>query len=207
MEPKLGVMSAVPPSSRPPLRRHPAFVPLVTLWLAALAGGTLAVLPAGQALAAATGLGLAIPAPLASDGAVSIGAAIIGGLIGLALASIIAGKRRARRPNADRPQAVAPLELDLLFTGAEPEIALESREIPQEACAKDIHGQAVRLLRAQAPGDLAMPQLIERLAVAMADYEQREAARPHTYTDRAPAAVFAAQLRMLFNGLPSNNRG
>ncbi|QIG54088.1 hypothetical protein G6N82_07925 [Altererythrobacter sp. BO-6] len=200
-------MSAVSPSSRPPLSRHRAFVPLVTLWLATLVGGTLAVLPAGQALAAATGLGLTLPAGLASDAAVSIGAAIIGGLIGLALASIIAGKRPRRPRNANRPHTVAPLELNVLFTGAEPENALESRNIPHEAEVKDTHGQAVRMLRAHAPGDLAMPQLIERLAVAMADYEQREAARPHTYTDRAPPAVFAAQLRMLFNGLPSNNRG
>lgn len=200
-------MSAAAPSSRPPLSRHRAFVPLVTLWLAALAGGTLAVLPSGQPLALVGVLGLQLPNAIASDLAIAFAAAVLAGGIGFAIAQGIIGRTRRKPRTAGRPKPMAPLKLEVLFEGTEPEIALESREIPQEACAKDNHGQAVRLLRAHAPGDLAMPQLIERLAVAMADYEQREASGPHTYTDRAPAAVFAAQLRMLFNGLPSNNRG
>ena len=83
---------------RPPLSRHRAFVPLLSLWLAALLGGAIAVLPPGMAvrLAESAGLGLppGFPGNLPFAGLLALGGALVGGGAAWALARAQAARAR-----------------------------------------------------------------------------------------------------------------
>lgn len=75
-------------AQRRPISSHPAFVPLIALWFAALLGLTLAVLPAPvvERGLAAVGLSGLVPLTLAGRIAASAAAATIGAFGGYALA-------------------------------------------------------------------------------------------------------------------------
>ena len=94
-------------AQRRPITSHPAFVPLVALWFAALLGLGVAVLPAVLLVKIVTGAGLTTLLPpttagrLASSGA----AALAGALLGWVLALILARRgMRDPRPIYDEPE-------------------------------------------------------------------------------------------------------
>lgn len=171
---------------KPPLSRHPAFVPIVALWLAALAGGSVAALPAGLTMHLVSRIGLALPPMLASDGTIAIGTALIGGALGLAAARAIASiqSRRARSEDfagvaeASTAQAghsepeIAPLELDeeLMEDAMDGDVSAAEPEAMPAPPSR--HGKAVQLLRSRPTSELALPQLVERFAVALDDHLQ-----------------------------------
>ena len=72
-----------------PLSRHPAFVPLIAVWLAALVGGCIAVLPTGMFSAGLAQVPFAIPAFAASQFAVAGLLAVIGAGLGFGTARAI----------------------------------------------------------------------------------------------------------------------
>lgn len=87
-------------AQRRPITSHPAFVPLIALWLAALLGLTVAVLP-GQAVEralAAAGLTALVPLTPAGRIAACAIAAAIGALAGYALARPFARSNGDPRP-------------------------------------------------------------------------------------------------------------
>lgn len=59
------------------------------------------------------------------------------------------------------------------------------------------HGKAVHLLRERETRDLAMPQLIERFAVALEDYKSARTHAAHSYSRPAPPRHLTAQLDAL----------
>lgn len=59
------------------------------------------------------------------------------------------------------------------------------------------HGKAVNLLRRQATDALAMPQLIERFAVALDDHRSEIEDAAHSYSPPAPPADITERLRAL----------
>lgn len=79
-------------AQRRPIASHPAFAPVVALWFAALFGLGVAVLPDALVERALAALGLNALIPLSAAGrlAASGGAALAGGLIGLALGRLLA---------------------------------------------------------------------------------------------------------------------
>lgn len=70
------------------LSSHPAFAPIVGLWFAALLGGGLMVMPYAihETLAARTGLDTLVPAGMATRAAIAGAGALVGLLLGLAIA-------------------------------------------------------------------------------------------------------------------------
>ncbi|MBT8432476.1 MAG: hypothetical protein KJP27_08300, partial [Altererythrobacter sp.] len=74
---------------KPPLSRHPAFMPLIAVWLAALLGGSIAVLPTGVIGAGMAQAPFAVPAFAANPIAMAGLAALLGAGLGWALARAI----------------------------------------------------------------------------------------------------------------------
>ena len=74
-------------AQRRPITSHPAFAPLIALWVAAVLGLTVAVLPAAvlERWLAAAGLGELAPLTTALRAAVGVTAALVGGLLGYAI--------------------------------------------------------------------------------------------------------------------------
>lgn len=105
---------------RRPITSHPAFAPLIALWLAALLGLIVAVLPAAVLEGVLVGLGFGALTPLALALRLVLGAlaASVGGLIGYALA------RRHSSRAGDDPRPV--------YAEAEP----EPQELMGEAPAR-----------------------------------------------------------------------
>lgn len=90
-------------AQRRPITTHPAFVPAVALWFAALFGLVVAVLPT-RFLA---GLGLAWLAEGAGRIVLGLAAAIIGAVIGGAIARAIVGRGQADpRPVYEEPEPI-----------------------------------------------------------------------------------------------------
>jgi hypothetical protein len=103
-------------AQRRPITSHPAFAPLLALWFAALLGLVVTVLPApllerGLGVAGAGAL-----VPLTSGGRLTAaaGAALVGALLGLALALPLArrGRRDPRPIYAELEQPIEPLGAD-----------------------------------------------------------------------------------------------
>lgn len=94
-------------AQRRPITSHPAFAPFLALWFAALFGLTMAVLP-GRLLESAlamAGLDALVPLTVAGRGIACAGAALIGALLGLALALPLARRgRRDPRPVYSEPE-------------------------------------------------------------------------------------------------------
>ena len=96
-------------AQRRPITSHPAFAPFVALWFAALLGLIVAVLPAALLERALAVTGIGALAPLTATGRVlaSIGAAVLGGLGGLALGTALARRNgRDPRPIYDEVEAL-----------------------------------------------------------------------------------------------------
>lgn len=240
---------------QPPLSRHQAFAPLVSIWLAALLGGSLAVLPSGHAAQGLASAGLVLPPLLASDVILAIIAALAGAAAGFVAARALAALQHRSTSRTKAPitellaplqseagasevtpiltedpvraeegvlpeilqeAEVVPLELKVLFPkqaprAAEPaaeEIILEAAPMTEheaepevepiaEAMDQPRHGKAVQLLRSHETAELAMPQLIERLAVALDDHRASSDYGAHTYTGGRPPAELADRLRRL----------
>ena len=291
-------------SVRVPLSRHPAYVPLVSVWLAALLGGCVMVLPAGLPAAFA---GTSLLAPLAASQlalaalATAVGA-IFGWLFARAISLLQAHKLApvaahqvlakvdeipdeaiatiavepavteedprsdeiAAEPheletsavtqpdatnepavNADgecdtplimvsstvfddavygaedgdavlgallgslqqskEPRAQAPAVLDAIEgceadSASEPPAAPEPEAAPAPAPLVEAparHGKAVQLLRGNQTADLAMPQLIERFAVALDDRFHAASLGANTYLPHDRPAGMAEELRRL----------
>lgn len=87
---------------RRPITSHPSFAPLIAVWLAALLGLTVAVLPETSLARAltATGLGGLLPPTPAIRVALAVAAAIVGALVGQVLA------RRIARRWGDDPRPI-----------------------------------------------------------------------------------------------------
>lgn len=188
-----------------PLSRHPAFVPLVTLWFAALLGGSVAVMPAGRATGLMHGFGLTLPpSAINSEVMIAVAAMLIGGLVGFAAARIAASLQSFKpAETAMLSEAPAVRARSLAGAGSESprlsdaEAAPPEPEVPPFAEPPTRHGKAVRLLRSHDTADLAMPQLIERFAVALDDHRRRGEGAAHTYTGLRPSADLATRLRKL----------
>lgn len=144
-------MTATAPLRRLPLSRHPGFAPLIALWLAALVGGCMVVLSEQFALP---------PLTIASCTA-------WGGLVGWTAARLVAvAQRRSARPCQARPAAY----VERLLVGIDASADRLSAASANPPALDQRHGKAVRLLRQHAPGELAMPLLVERFAVALTDH-------------------------------------
>jgi hypothetical protein len=282
-----------------PLSRHPAFMPLIAVWLAALLGGSVAVLPAGMINAGLAQAPLAVPAFAASQIAIAGFATIFGAGLGWAAARAVYAVQH--RPDKSAPAIehavsdteeaeaveappVEPLRIVELEKCAqpvvEPEIVeaevieaevFEDHVTVQEQVADDIapvpqpyddapfyadvglsellgaprvedaeqnetaivsgmatgqmpvmepeqetkpettpppvstqpqaklpqHGKAVNLLRAHDTRKLAMPQLIERFAVALDDQRRLAENAAHSYSPPLPPASLTQRLRAL----------
>lgn len=103
-------------AQRRPITDHPAFAPLVALWFAALFGLGIAVLPAALIERALAGIGggVLVPLTFASRIGLSIGAALPGALVGLAIARRLADRYRADpRPLFEEAEPV-PGEADIV---------------------------------------------------------------------------------------------
>lgn len=148
-------MTASAPLRRLPLSRHPGFAPLVALWLAALVGGCTAVL-SGQ---------LALPHLAIASGTAW------GGLAGWIAARLVAiAQRRRAKPRHAKPRHAKPADyVARLLVGIDTGRDGPSAQPVDAPEPEPRHGKAVLLLRQQAPGDLAMPRLVERFAVALTD--------------------------------------
>lgn len=84
-------------AQRRPITSHPAFVPLLALWFAALFGLAVAVLPAAVLARGFAGIGIDVATPLTMAARLAgIGVAALAGL-GLGLAIAIPTARRGRR--------------------------------------------------------------------------------------------------------------
>lgn len=159
------------PAKRLPLSCHPAFVPLVSLWLAALLGGSVAVLPAAQLAALAEG---------ADKLALAGIAALVGGALGWIAARLATAIQQGL--GRQRPAQPAAFVTRLLEEANAAELAQAALQ-PADEAENDAetgprHGKAVRLLRTSAPSELAMPQLVERFAVALEDRRLAEGKQP-----------------------------
>lgn len=127
-------------ASRPPLSGHRAFVPLVGTWLAALLGGSVAVLPEGQAAMAARRAGLDLPQLLAGDMALAMAAALAGLALGVAAARALAARQAPDRHRlaAHEPRvAPPPLPGSAEEWDAGP-AAAEGRESPRDAAPETV---------------------------------------------------------------------
>lgn len=215
-------------ASRAPISRHPAFVPLCAVWLAALLSGCIAVLPDG--LIASSMAQFAIPTIAKSQAVLAPVAGVAGGLVGWAGAKVIASAQTDRQaelegydPHVIEEEAAVALADheddrysiadDLPLVEAEPETEAPSPNelIPDDTSvpadpivevmeAKEQtpqHGKAVNLLRTQATDALAMPQLIERFAVALDDHRSAVEDAVHSYSPPTPPAEMGDRLRAL----------
>ncbi len=282
-----------------PLSRHPAFMPLIAAWLAALMGGSMAVLPAGIISAGLAQAPFAVPALAASQIAIAGLAAVLG--VGMDWATARAVYAVQHRPEksasaiehavSDTEEAevvearpVEPLPIFELEECAQPVVeqevveaevieaeVLEDHVTVQEQVADDIapvpqpyddapiyadidlsqllgaprvedaeqnetaivsgmatgqipvrepeqetkpettpppvstqpqaklpqHGKAVNLLRAHDTQKLAMPQLIERFAVALDDQRRLAKNAAHSYSPPVPPASLTQRLQAL----------
>ncbi|RYY33488.1 MAG: hypothetical protein EOP59_17570, partial [Sphingomonadales bacterium] len=101
-------------AQRRPITTHPAFVPLVALWFAALFGLGIAVLPAVLVERALGAIGLDAMAASASGRMVASGvAALAGGLLGLVVAMAMARRGRGD-PRPIYAEQDAPLDHPLV---------------------------------------------------------------------------------------------
>lgn len=282
-----------------PLSRHPAFMPLIAVWLAALLGGSMAVLPAGMINAGLAQAPFALPAFAASQIAIAGFATIFGAGLGWAAArAVYAVQHRPDKSASAIEHAVSdteeaeaveappvePLRIVELEECAQPEVepeiveaevieaeVFEDHVTVQEQVADDIapvpqpyedapfyadvglsellgaprvedaeqnetvivsgmatgqmpvmepeqetkpettpppvstqpqaklpqHGKAVNLLRAHDTQKLAMPQLIERFAVALDDQRRLAENAAHSYSPPVPPASLTQRLRAL----------
>lgn len=282
-----------------PLSRHPAFMPLIAAWLAALLGGSMAVLPAGMINAGLAQAPFALPAFAASQIAMAGLAAILGAGLGWAAARAVYAVQHRPDKSASaiehavsdteeaevvEAQPVEPLRIFELEECALPVVEQEVVEAEvieaevfedhvtvQEQVADDIapvpqpyddapfyadidlsqllgaprvedaeqnetavlsgmatgqipvrepeqetkpeatpppvstqpqakfqqHGKAVNLLRAHDTRKLAMPQLIERFAVALDDQRRLAENAAHSYSPPVPPASLTQRLRAL----------
>jgi hypothetical protein len=96
-------------AQRRPITTHPAFAPLVASWFAALLGLGTAVLPPAMLARAldAPGLSSLALSPLGARIAISALAALMGALIGLAIARVLARRGRDPRPVYAEPDEAA----------------------------------------------------------------------------------------------------
>lgn len=267
---------------RAPLSQHGAFTPIVALWLAALLGGCILVLPGTMVSAGLNKLPLALPAVATSQFVLAGIATLAGCMLGLVAARLIAaiqtgmGERRTADLPATEdavPPAIEPVRIEEIEAAegptavdceaeiepwpeladplaeepmaepeAEPDFTLHDEgfaellarsdmtiddDPPQPSTPKDTsmdeqvsepaatpasppaagpaalqasrHGKAVNLIRGQSTRQLAMPQLIERFAVALDDRQSLAAAHPHTYPFPAPPADMAQRLQALIS--------
>lgn len=108
----------------------------------------------------------------------------------------------------DPPQPSTPKDTSMdeqvsepAATPASPPAAESAAEPAAEPAAPQAsrHGKAVNLIRGQATRQLAMPQLIERFAVALDERQTLAAAHPHTYPFPAPPADMAQRLQALIS--------
>ena len=282
-----------------PLSRHPALMPLIAAWLAALLGGSMAVLPAGMINAGLAQAPFALPAFAASQIAIAGLAATLGAGLGWAAArAVYAVQHRPEKSASAIEHAVSdteesevveakqiePLRIFELEECAQPVVEQEVVEAEvieaevfedhvtvQEQVADDIapvpqpyddapfyadvglsellgaprvedaeqnetailsgmamgqmpvmepeqetkpettpppvstqpqaklpqHGKAVNLLRAHDTRKLAMPQLIERFAVALDDQRRLAENAAHSYSPPLPPASLTQRLRAL----------
>ena len=298
---------------KPPLSRHPAFVPLIAVWLAALVGGCVAVLPSGLVSTGFAQAPFGVSGLVANQIMLAALSAIAGAAIGWAGArTIYALQHRPDEPvatvvpdpeDADQAETVAeePAEVPQIFEldelqeqepqtdaivpetsegpvmepdgitqsmvseaepfddapfyadislsellGAqreeaaepteahenaepviEPKAEAELRPDPQPEPARQSmqavgiaetpqadpvaapaapqderpqHGKAVNLLRRHDTQELAMPQLIERFAVALDDQRRIAERNTHSYSQLAPPADLTIRLRALVDG-------
>lgn len=109
--------------SRTPLSRHPAFVPLVTLWLGALLGGCVAVLPAHTAAQLAALSGWPVT-PLISAQAALAGLAALAGCACGWLAGRTFKHVQHRQPAATVHEPKAPV----IETPDSPDVAADETE-------------------------------------------------------------------------------
>lgn len=97
-------------AQRRPITSHPAFAPLLALWFAALLGLGVAVLPGQLLERALAALGAGALVPLTTPGRLlaSGGAALLGAVLGLALALPLSRRgRRDPRPTYAEPELPA----------------------------------------------------------------------------------------------------
>ncbi|NNK46688.1 MAG: hypothetical protein HKP43_08730 [Altererythrobacter sp.] len=288
---------------KPPLSRHPAFMPLIAVWLAALLGGSIAVLPTGVIGAGMAQAPFAVPAFAANPIAMAGLAALLGAGLGWAVARAISAVQHlpdksvsaiehsvseTEEAEAVEAQPVEPLRIVELEEVAQPvvewevvkaeviepevvedlgsEQALGADDIAPEPQAYDDapfyadidlsellgaprveaaepseapidaemaagqipvaqaepetmpatvpetvplpvatqpkaklpqHGKAVNLLRAHDTQELAMPQLIERFAVALDDQRRLAEGSAHSYSPPVPPSSMTQRLRAL----------
>lgn len=223
-------------AKRAPISQHPAFVPLCSVWLAALLSGCIAVLP--HSLVSANVAQFAIPAIVTSQLLLTAIAGLTGGLVGWIAARVIASAQSDKRVepeshdtnvigeeaavfSIDLEEDAKPIESDLPVAEVVPEphtppqeeLITEVIPVPDDPIAEvdeenegtPRHGKAVNLLRRHATDELAMPQLIERFAVALDDHRGEESGAAHSYSPPAPPVEMAEHLRALLRQpRPSN---
>jgi hypothetical protein len=98
----------------------------------------------------------------------------------------------------DPPQPSTPKDTPMDEQVSEPAATPASPPAAEPAAPQGSrHGKAVNLIRGQATRQLAMPQLIERFAVALDERQTLAAAHPHTYPFPAPPADMAQRLKAL----------
>lgn len=261
-----------------PLSRHPALMPLIAAWLAALLGGSMAVLPAGMINAGLAQAPFALPAFAASQIAIAGLAATLGAGLGWAAArAVYAVQHRPEKSASAIEHAVSDTEESEVVEAEVIEAEVIEAEVfedhvtVQEQVADDIapvpqpyddapfyadvglsellgaprvedaeqnetailsgmamgqmpvmepeqetkpettpppvstqpqaklpqHGKAVNLLRAHDTRKLAMPQLIERFAVALDDQRRLAENAAHSYSPPLPPASLTQRLRAL----------
>ena len=151
-------------AQRRPITTHPAFVPLLALWFTALLGLAVAVLPAPLLERGLAAIGLAGYTPLTPVGRVTASgaAALIGLLLGLALALPLA--RRARRD----PR---PIYAEEEFA-AEPFAGEESVRRPlrvREELAEDLPSDTVPAEDAEHPSPPVTPRKAHETAISEAE--------------------------------------
>lgn len=190
----MGVQFTIPdrPATAPrgmlSISRHPAFPALISLWLAALLGLCVWVVPANRLQALLPGLFAG-----QSHTVLAMQAATAGATLGLGIA--IALRRLHRRARHSRPQSaptgsgtgtgmahaaasilqVEDLQLPHGFDRVE--LLLGGHGAPMLA---DHHGAAVARLRDRAMADLSLIQLVERFAVALDDYRMEDRITRHS---------------------------
>lgn len=190
------------PAKRPPLSRHPAFVPAVAAWLAALLGGCVAVLPATQLAALVESTELALPLALGGKLALTGIAALFGGALGWIAARLAAAIQQGlgRQRPAEPAAFVARLLEETSNAGLAQADLQPVDQAESDADTGPRHGKAVRLLRKSAPSELAMPQLVERFAVALEERRMAES-KAIGRAQRPPPADMAFELYAMRNQL------
>lgn len=180
--PAMGVQFTIPnrPATAPrgmlSICRHPAFPALISLWLAALLGLCVWVVPAGRLQALLPGLFAG-----QSHTLLAVLAATAGATLGLGIA--IALRRLHRNARHSRPKSTPTGSGTGMAHAAASILQVEDLQLPQgfdrvelllgghgAPMLADHHGAAVARLRDRAMADLSLIQLVERFAVALDDY-------------------------------------